>query len=339
MEDAAMNDSSRMALGLIASIALMVLATALLLCACLPFWAFIVMMAVSVAIIPLSTLGTGGYWVKLKDDRISIEAPLTKLDIPFGSVTGLEIVSGFEPGIRTYGYSGLKRGAGDFTNRTLGSYTFAGTTAVDKMIVVRFTGRNGKPRIVAFNLPDLDATEKLYGDISTATSCGGIERTPEEIERATRSHRSMKRVVWGVTVASLAIVAVVIALAMTAGHVDVTLDEDSVTIDATMKHRTIRFDNVLAVELRDGMDYGVRVGGLSGSDYLCGNFRNDEFGNYDLAVHRHVGGCIVIHTEGRAMVFNLGSEEATEKFFGELQDAVSAYRSGGAATFWMPTTA
>lgn len=335
-----MNDTSKIALGLAVSLALIAVGTVLLMCTSLPFIGYIAILIVALAAIPLSLLTIRGEWVELEDDRISIKAPMAKLEIPFSSIRELEIVSGFEPGLRVYGYGGIKRGSGDFTNEMLGSYTFAGTTAVEKMIVVRFVAKNGRMKAAAFNLPDLGATEEMYAGIREATSCGSVRRSsPAEAERARENYRSTVRIVAGFTVIVLAIAAILIAVAMTAGHVDVALNDDSVTVDATMMHRTVDFDDIVALELRDGMDYGSRVGGLGNSNYLTGNFKNSEFGKYDLAVHAKVDKCIVLYTEGRNMVFNLDSDGKTAAFFEELRNAISDHGASRTAMAWMPTTA
>ncbi len=335
-----MNDTSKIVLGLAVSMALMAVDTVLLLCTPLSLVGFIAILIVALAVIPVSILTIKGEWVELMDDRISIKAPMAKLEIPFSSITELEIVSGFKPGLRVYGYGGLKRGSGDFTNEMLGNYTFAGTTAVDKMIVVRYVAKNSKARTVAFNLPDLAATEEMYAGIREATSCGSIRRSsPAEAKRARKNYRSTVRIVAGFTVIVLAAVAVLIAVAMTTGHVDVTLNDDSVTVDATMMHRTVDFDDIVALELRDGMDYGSRVGGLGNSNYLTGSFKNSEFGIYDLAVHAKVDRCIVLYMEGKNMVFNLDSDEKTAAFFDDLRNAISDHRSSGTAMAWVPMTA
>lgn len=335
-----MNDTSKIVLGLVASMAIVAVDTVLLLCTPLSFLWYIVILIAAMAVIPLSILTIRGEWVELKDDRISINAPMAKLEIPFSSITELEIVSGFKPGLRVYGYYGLKRGSGDFTNEMLGSYTFAGTKAVDKTIVVRYVAKNSKARTAAFNLPDLAATEEMYAGIREATSCGSIRRpSPAEAERARRNYRSTVRIVVAFTAIALAIAAILVAVAMTTGHVDVTLNDDSVTDDATMMHRTVDFDDIVALELRDDMSYGSRVGGLGNSKYLSGNFKNSEFGRYNLAVHAGVDKCIVLYTEGRNMVFNLDSDEKTVAFFDELQNAISDHGSKGTAMAWMPMTA
>lgn len=84
-------------------------------------------------------------------------------------------------------------------------------------------------------------------------------------------------------------------------------------------HKTILYEDINDVELRYDVSYGTRTGGIADSRILTGNFRNDEFGNYHLAVNRDVDACIVVFTEGKTKVFNLHSNEETESFFLILQ--------------------
>ena len=120
-------------------------------------------------------------------------------------------------------------------------------------------------------------------------------------------------------IVAVAIVIAVVALTMTGGHVDASMDEGGVEVDATMMHEDIPYSDISHIELRDDLDYGVRVGGFGGSDISSGNFRNDEFGSYRLAVHNEVHSFIVVHrTDRSVVVFNLNSRESTESFFVEL---------------------
>ena len=186
----------------------------------------------------------------------------------------------------------------------------------------------------AFALTD-ENLPTLRADRSTRVSAfrnktNGIERLvgyygidkiilgPDEksgIERRNRLH-----------IASVAIILVIIlafiAWTITIGSVDADLEDDRVSIDATMMHEDVLYDSITYVELRDDVSYGTKVGGLNNSKVLTGNFRNDEFGMYRLAVYNDVNQCIVIHTTEKTVVFNLDSDGKTRDMYNNLSDVL-----------------
>ena len=315
-----MVDDSKMIIRVCLSIAVTVLAIVLLVCLEIPLWLFVILISASVIAVFLPIGSTKGDWASIDDWGIRIKAPFVDLSIPFSSITGAEMVTGFRPGLRMFGYGLMKRGSGNFTNDMLGSYMFAGTTAVDRMIIIRSADR--KIGTVAFNLPSVAATEALFSAIRESTGVGSIGLSATETESNRRSHRSMKRIVIVISAISVIAVAIILALTMTAGHADAYLEDDALVIDATMMHKTVGYDEIVDIELRYDMGYGTRTGGLANSKILSGNFRNDEFGNYHLAVNRDVDACIVVFTEGKTKVFNLHSNEETESFFLDLQSKI-----------------
>lgn len=317
-----MDDGSKIFAGVGISIAVTILAIVLLMVLDIPMWLFLMLIAFGVIVVFLPMGAIKGDWASLDEHGIRIKAPFVDLSIPFSSILAMEMVTGFKPGIRIFGLGLIRRGSGDFTNDTLGSYTFAGTTAVDRMIVVRYSDR--KNRIVAFNLPSVEATEALFSRIKGSTGAGPLGFSASETESCRRSHRSVKKAMIGISVISVITVVVIMAFAMNTGHADAYLEEDALVIDATQMHRTIEYDEISDAELRYDMDYGIRTGGIANKKILSGNFRNEEFGNYHLAVNKGVSACIAVFTDGKTKVFNLHSDEETESFFLDLQTRLAA---------------
>ena len=68
----------------------------------------------------------------------------------------------------------------------------------------------------------------------------------------------------------------------------------------------------------------ARAGAIFQLAISSGKFRNDEFGNYKLAVHNSVDACIVVHrTNGEVTVFNMQDDGSTREFYDRLSMAVS----------------
>lgn len=321
-----MKDGTKLILGIATGIFLMLISVVLLIWLDISLWVFLAMNAAGTALIFLPIASIDGDWVSLEEDGIRIDAPFVDLRIPFGSIIGADMVTGFKPGLRLYGLDLLKRGSGDFTNSTLGSYIFAGTVAVDRMIIVRFADK--KTKTVAFNLPTVEATEDMFSRIVDATGSRPLDIPSSESEAGRRSHRSWKRKVAALVAVSIIVVVGLIAVTMTVGHAGAYLRDDALVIDATGMKKTVGFDEIVGVELRYDMGYGSRIGGTANSKILTGTFRNDEFGTYHLAVNRSVDACIVVFTEGKTKVFNLESDTETEEFFHELESRLPPRTAG-----------
>ena len=327
-----MNDSSKFWTTVVVSTALILLDVALILTSAIPMWLFWVILVVSIVLIFVPILSFKGAQASVSDGRLRVKAPFVDLDIPLSSIQAVECRTSFDMGLRMYGYGGINSGSEDFTNKEFGSYTFAGTKKIPLYVIVRYSGK----KILAFNVGDETETMAIYHALAEGADDKDVVITPEESMKAARSHRSMRNFLIAFTVICIAVVAVIVVVMMVSGHVSVSMDDDSLEIDATMMHEDIPFDDISYVELRDDVDYGMRTGGFGGTDISSGNFRNDEFGSYRLAIHNGVGLCIVVHlVDGDVVVFNMDSEESTRTFYADLVDALD----GGVTpmTLWMPT--
>lgn len=312
-----MNDSSKFWTTVVVSTALILLDVALILTSAIPMWLFWVILVVSIVLIFVPILSFKGAQASVSDGRLRVKAPFVDLDIPLSSIQAVECRTSFDMGLRMYGYGGINSGSEDFTNKEFGSYTFAGTRKIPLFIVIRHSGK----RILAFNVGSEAETMALYRELADLSGKAGVVISPDGSEKTAKGHRTMRNFMVAFIVVVVAVVIAVVALTMTGGHIDVSMDEDGLEVDATMMHEDIPYSDISHIELRDDLDYGVRVGGFGGSDISSGNFRNDEFGNYRLAVHNDVHSFIVVHrVDGSVVVFNLENEESTESFFEKLSD-------------------
>ena len=312
-----MNDSTKFWCTVLASTLIMVVDAVLVVMSALPMWLFWLILAVAIVLLFIPMLSFKGTQASVSDGRLRVKAPFVDVDVPLSSIQAVECRTEFDMGLRMYGYGGISSGSGDFTNREFGSYTFAGTKKISLFIVVRHGGK----RILAFNVGSEAETMALYRELAGLSGKVGAVISPDESEKAAKGHRTMRNFMVAFIIMAVAIVIAVVALTMAGGHVDVSMDEDGLEVDATMMHEDIQYCDISHIELRNDLDYGVRVGGFGGSDISSGNFRNDEFGSYRLAVHNDVHSFIVVHrTDGSVVVFNLENEESTESFFEELSD-------------------
>jgi len=98
------------------------------------------------------------------------------------------------------------------------------------------------------------------------------------------------------------------------------LEYDGLVVHGPLLHAKVPYGEIKTVDLRDRMDYGIRIGGYGGHKRLGGKFRNKEFGNYDLGANVSVKEHIVVHRiDGKVLVFNLETSEETKDFFEKLK--------------------
>ena len=326
-----MNDSRKFLVGLVASVLLIIVDLWLLMSTDIPMSLFWVILIVSIVILVLPIVSFEGTKVEMTGDRLRVKAAFVDLAIPLSSIPAVEYRETFDVGLRMFGYGGLRKGSGDFTNKEFGAYVFAGDTRIHGFVVVKYSGK-----IAAFNTMDETTTRGIYDAIVSATgSEGGTVMSSKDPETLRRSHRNLKWIMVSCIAVGIVVVIVVVALALFSGHADASMDEDSLTIDATMMHQDIAYTDIAYVELREDMDYGMRIGGYGGADISSGKFRNDEFGNYKLAVHNSVDACIVVHrTNGEVTVFNLQDDGSTREFYDRLSTAVSEAKGSVSAPHW-----
>lgn len=311
-----MNSTGRFAAGFLASMAILVADAILLILEIIGFWVFIALFLISFAVILIPILGGRTISAGIADGKLHVKAMFVDARIPMSRIDAVELRQTFDPGIRLFGYGGMTRGYGDFSNEEFGGYIFAGDTKVPSFIIVRYDGR----KTLVFNLGDSESTYRMYSSLVSGTDAAtSIPASADAAEKHRRSHLSNKRLIYGLVAVTVVIAAAIVAFALISGHADAYLEDDGIRIDASMYGETIPYDSIASVSLESGMDYGTRVMGYASHEILSGDFRNDAFGDYKLAVHKGVTECIVVHKAGGGVtVFNLGSSHDTRELYDAL---------------------
>ena len=280
---------------------------------------FFALLAILTLILFIPFIKIGGTDAYISNDTLHIKAPMVNLSIPLCTITQMEFRQEFKPGLRMFGYGGLKRGYGDFTNDEFSSYIYAGDSRIPRFIVIRY----GKGKVTVFNYKDTESTETLYHQISAGTDAGPIISSDTTGSKKRRS-KNVKLFVGFIVIGAIFIAAIAIIM-LSVGHVDVSMDDDSITIDATMMKKDIRYDKIDHIELRDDFNAGKRVGGYSTPKFSTGNFKNAEFGKYKLAIHKGVMPVVVIYClNGDVVVFNTNDPDCTRAMAEELNGHLKA---------------
>ena len=125
------------------------------------------------------------------------------------------------------------------------------------------------------------------------------------------------------------IVTVVVLLAVaalfifgSASGIRAELTETALHVKGPMFEETVALSDIASLALQQDVAYGSRTWGADFVSLKTGNFQNAAFGAYRCAVYSGPQSCIVVRHSGGTLVFNLKTDEDTQAFFRQLQDAL-----------------
>ena len=103
------------------------------------------------------------------------------------------------------------------------------------------------------------------------------------------------------------------------GSIEYDFREDALIMDATFSSPiTLSYENIEAIEYREGNVDGTRVGGFGSYRLLLGFFENEEFGTYSRYTYYRPDGCIVVTAKGDTLVFSGADAEETKEIYNTL---------------------
>lgn len=125
------------------------------------------------------------------------------------------------------------------------------------------------------------------------------------------------------------IVAIAVLLAVaalfifgSASGIHAELTGDALHVKGPMFEESVVLSDIASLELQQDVAYGSRTWGADFVSLKTGNFQNAAFGSYRCAVYSKPRSCIVVRHSGGTLVFNLKTDEDTQAFFQQLQDAL-----------------
>ena len=304
----------KFASGMIMFTVLFILGLVLLLTEKIGTGIYLIFVIASIAALLVPILFFKGRTISIDPESIRISAPFIDMEIPLKSIDSIHTFDVFKPYLRSWGYKGLHCSSGLFEHKTYGGVGCAFDDRVPLYIMIV----SGKRKTV-INMRTLEETKDL---LMRLTTLSGKEVT-EDIASGTEEckKKSKRRLIIVCTISAVAAIALVVGIvfSMTMGSVNVTLTDSDVEIDASLKSEiSIPYSDITYIELRDDVDYGHRVIGTSNSKVLIGDFENDEFGRYTLAVYKDTSKAIVIHTAEEIYVTNLSDDGSTEELYQDL---------------------
>lgn len=136
-----------------------------------------------------------------------------------------------------------------------------------------------------------------------------------EIPPADAATRKINKAAWII----VAVILILVAILMFSGHIDCTFGDDSFTVEASYwNDLTVDYDQITALELRDGNVSGTRVWGFGSFRLLLGAFENEEFGNHTRYTYYAPDACVVVTCGEKILVLSGADADETKAIYKEL---------------------
>ena len=127
-----------------------------------------------------------------------------------------------------------------------------------------------------------------------------------------------------VTAILLSLVLIGAAVLMFTGNLEATLGEDALTVKASFSSDlVVRYEDVDAIEYREGSVDGERIYGVGSARLLLGSFRNEEFGTYTRYTYTGDAPCVVMTVKGKTVVVSTGDEATTRAIYERISAEIA----------------
>ena len=104
------------------------------------------------------------------------------------------------------------------------------------------------------------------------------------------------------------------------GDITYSFREDYLFVESNMyTDYVLRYEEINAVEFREGNVPGLRVGGYGSFRLLMGFFENEEFGTYTRYTYYNPEACVVVATTDNTVVLSAENRAETEELYRQLQ--------------------
>lgn len=126
-----------------------------------------------------------------------------------------------------------------------------------------------------------------------------------------------------VTVAILAIVAIVILVLFFVGEMNVTYGDTSFTIESTYTSDvSINYADIDTIELRSDVSIGAKLIGFNSPTLSLGTFQNEEFGAYTIYSYTNTPLHVVITIGEKVLVIGGIDDEATVAIYNAISERI-----------------
>ena len=119
----------------------------------------------------------------------------------------------------------------------------------------------------------------------------------------------------------LVLLAVGVSVLLLTGDIHIIYGDNAFTVEASYySDKTVKYEDIEAIEYREGNVPGLRVGGFGSFRLLMGFFENEEFGTYTRYTYYKPEGCVVLQVKGKTLVLSGIDREASQTIFIKLAE-------------------
>lgn len=110
------------------------------------------------------------------------------------------------------------------------------------------------------------------------------------------------------------------------GVVETVFNDEFFGVSTQKDALFIRYEDVESAELIDAesFDVGELLSGHAGKRYLQGTWRNETLGDYTLSVNTRSAAWILLHYDGKTLVFSGNKTAQTEQYYETLTGYLGA---------------
>ena len=140
--------------------------------------------------------------------------------------------------------------------------------------------------------------------------------TKEDYKEAYRKDFKNNKIALIISAILLPLVAILCAVMLFTGDIETIIGEDALTVKATFSSNlVIRYEDVDAIEYREGRVDGERVYGVGSPRLLTGTFRNEEFGTYTRYTYTKDTAHLILTVNGKTVVISTGDAAKTQEIY------------------------
>lgn len=105
----------------------------------------------------------------------------------------------------------------------------------------------------------------------------------------------------------------------------ISMANDAITVKGTDAYSyVLPMSDVASAEIVTIEDFGEFISGASNRTHMCGVYRNDQFGEYDIWIVKKVQSYIAVtDKDGHVLVINFESAKSTEELCKAINESIS----------------
>ncbi len=143
--------------------------------------------------------------------------------------------------------------------------------------------------------------------------------TEEEYREGYREIVKNPKAAWIVTAILVPILIIFLVVFMFTGKIETTLGDTALTVEASFAQDfSVNYEDIEAVEYREGSVDGQRLMGFGSARLLLGTFQNEEFGTYTRYTYTGDAPCVVLTVKGKTVVISTGDTDTTKEIYDRI---------------------